>query len=61
MERGINRRSQSHGDWLLVSVPVWLSPAPDYHHLSWPGIKLIPVISSARMHAGDPLANCKLD
>ena len=58
---GINRRGQSHRDWLLVSVWVWLSPAPDYHHLSWPRIKLILAVSSARMRICDLLANCKLD
>lgn len=58
---GINRRGQSHGGWLLVSVLVWLSPAPDYHHLSQPHIKLILAIFSACMRICDLLANCKLD
>lgn len=59
MERGINRR-QSDGDWQLVAVPVWLSPAPNYHHLSWPGIKLIPALFLARVHAADLLVTASL-
>lgn len=58
---GINRRGQSHGDWQLVSVLVWLSPAPDYRHLSQPHIKLILPISSASVRICALLANCELD
>lgn len=50
----------SHMETGCWSVPVWLSPAPNYHHLSWPRIKLIPALFPACTHAAGALANCKL-